>query len=115
MANAVPTAGEYPKKHSKREAKVIETAIAASTAAQEAAEAAQAAAEAAQEAAEEAADSFGVATVIAAISATSNLVAPGALEDAAPLAGTETRLDGLESKVNALIAALKVAGLMAEA
>jgi len=33
--------------------------------------------------------------------------------DAAPLAGTETRLDAIESKINAVIAALKAAGLMA--
>jgi hypothetical protein len=32
MANAVPSAGTHPKKHTKREAKVIETAIAGSAA-----------------------------------------------------------------------------------
>jgi hypothetical protein len=85
MANAVPTAGNFPKKHSKREAKVIETALAG----------------------------VPVATVIAAIGSTSNLVAPAEIGDAAPLAGTETRLDAIEAKVDALIAALKTAGLMA--
>lgn len=53
------------------------------------------------------------ATTLAAIGSTTNLVAPGSLAAAAPLAGTETRLDGLEAKVDALIAALKAANLMA--
>jgi predicted RecA/RadA family phage recombinase len=54
------------------------------------------------------------ATVIAALGTTSNLVGvDGAGSNAAPLAGTESRLDAIESKVDALIAALKVAGLMA--
>lgn len=37
----------------------------------------------------------------------------GTGSNAAPLAGTETRLDALEAKVNAILAALQAAGLMA--
>jgi hypothetical protein len=44
----------------------------------------------------------------------SNLVGvDGTGSNAAPLAGTETRLDAIESKINAILAALKAAGLMA--
>jgi hypothetical protein len=46
-------------------------------------------------------------TGIAAIGTTVDLVAPGSLAAAAPLAGTEARLDVIEAKVDALIAALK--------
>jgi hypothetical protein len=54
------------------------------------------------------------AASIAAIGATSNLVGvDGTGSNAAPLAGTESRLDAIEAKVDALIAALKAAGLMA--
>jgi hypothetical protein len=55
------------------------------------------------------------AAAVAALGATSNLVGTdgsGGAGDAAPLAGTESRLDALEGKVDALIAALKAAGLM---
>lgn len=55
-----------------------------------------------------------VAASIAAIGATANLVGvDGTGSNAAPLAGTESRLDAIEAKVDALIAALKAAGLMA--
>lgn len=64
------------------------------------------------------------ATTVAALAATTNLTAvPGSFADLAAvqtyLAGAnmvpniETRLDNLEAKVNAVIAALKTAGLMA--
>ena len=44
----------------------------------------------------------------------SNLVGvDGTGSNAAPLAGTETRLDALESKVNAILDSLQTAGLMA--
>ena len=55
------------------------------------------------------------AETIAALGAPSNLVGTdgaGGAGDAAPLAGTESRLDALEGKVDALLAALKAAGLM---
>lgn len=43
----------------------------------------------------------------------SNLVGvDGTGSNAAPLAGTETRLDALEAKVNALLAAMQAAGQM---
>ena len=43
----------------------------------------------------------------------SNLVGvDGTGSNAAPLAGTETRLDALEAKVNAILAALQAASLM---
>jgi hypothetical protein len=55
-----------------------------------------------------------VAGTIAAIGVTSNLVGvDGAGSNAAPLAGTEARLDVIEAKVDALIASLKAAGMMA--
>ena len=54
-----------------------------------------------------------VAASVAAIGATSNLVGvDGTGSNAAPLAGTESRLDVIEAKVDAVIAALKAAGLM---
>jgi hypothetical protein len=50
---------------------------------------------------------------VAAIGATANLVGvDGTGSNAAPLAGTEARLDALEAKMDALLAALKAAGLM---
>ena len=50
---------------------------------------------------------------VAQIGATVNLVGvDGTGSNAAPLAGTESRLDALEAKVDALIAALKASGLM---
>jgi len=51
---------------------------------------------------------------VAAIGVTSNLVGvDGTGSNAAPLAGTESRLDVIEAKVDAVIAALIAAGLMA--
>lgn len=52
---------------------------------------------------------------VAAIGATANLVGTdgsGGAGDAAPLAATESRLDALEAKVDAVLAALKAAGMM---
>jgi hypothetical protein len=50
---------------------------------------------------------------VAAIGTTTNLVGvDGTGSNAAPLAGTEARLDALEAKMDALLAALKAAGLM---
>jgi hypothetical protein len=52
-------------------------------------------------------------TTIAAIGTTTNLVGvDGTGDNAAPLVETELRLDVIEVKVDALIAALKAAGLM---
>lgn len=54
------------------------------------------------------------AAYVAPFGATSNLVGvDGTGSNAAPLVGTESRLDAIESKVNAIIAALIAAGLMA--
>jgi predicted RNase H-like nuclease len=51
---------------------------------------------------------------VAALGATSNLVGvDGTGSNAAPLVGTEARLDAIEAKVDALLAALVAAGLMA--
>jgi hypothetical protein len=56
----------------------------------------------------------GQAAAVAAIGATSDLVGvDGTGSNAAPLVGTESRLDAIEAKVDAVIAALKAAGLMA--
>lgn len=56
------------------------------------------------------------AAVVAAFGATTNLVGvDGTGSNAAPLAGTETRLDAIETKINAILTALKDAGLMASA
>lgn len=53
------------------------------------------------------------AASVAAIGTTANLVGvDGTGSNAAPLAGTESRLDAIEAKVDAVIAALKAAGLM---
>lgn len=57
--------------------------------------------------------STNVAANVAPIGATSNLVGvDGTGSNAAPLVGTEARLDAIEAKVDALIAALIAAGLM---
>lgn len=53
------------------------------------------------------------AATVAAIGVTAALVAPAVIGDAAPLAGTESRLDVVEAKIDAVIAALKAAKLMA--
>jgi len=56
------------------------------------------------------------AAAVAVIGATTNLVGTdgsGGVGDAAPLAETESRLDAVEGKIDAIIAALKTAGLMA--
>lgn len=55
------------------------------------------------------------AATVAAIGTTANLVGTdgsGGAGDAAPLVGTESRLDALEAKVDALLVALKAVGLM---
>jgi len=53
------------------------------------------------------------AAAVAPLGATTNLVGvDGTGSNAAPLAGTETRLDAVEAKADAIIAALKAAGLM---
>lgn len=53
-------------------------------------------------------------TAIVAFSAGSNLVGvDGAGSNAAPLAGTETRLDALDTAVAAIIANMKASGMMA--
>jgi hypothetical protein len=53
---------------------------------------------------------------VVAFSAGSNLVGvDGAASNAAPLAGTETRLDALDTAVGAILTALKNAGVMASA
>ena len=55
-----------------------------------------------------------VAAAVAALGTTTNLVGvDGVGSNAAPLVETEARLDAIEAKVDALIAALKTAGLMA--
>jgi hypothetical protein len=54
------------------------------------------------------------AASVALFGATTNLVGvDGTGSNAAPLAGTETRLDNIEAKINSVITALKNAGLMA--
>ena len=53
---------------------------------------------------------------VAALGTTTNLVGvDGTGSNAAPLAGTESRLDAIEAKIDAVIASLKAAGLMASA
>jgi hypothetical protein len=55
-----------------------------------------------------------MAANVPAIGTTANLVGvDGTLSNAAPLVGTESRLDAIEAKVDAVIAALKAANLMA--
>lgn len=54
------------------------------------------------------------AAAVAALGTTTDLVGvDGTGNNAAPLTGTESRLDAVEAKVDAVIAALKAAGLMA--
>lgn len=54
------------------------------------------------------------AASIAPIGATADLVGvDGVGDNAAPLVETEARLDAIEAKIDAVIAALKAAGLMA--
>jgi hypothetical protein len=54
------------------------------------------------------------AAAVAPLGATANLVGvDGTGSNAAPLAGTEARLDAAEAKIDAVIAALKAAALMA--
>lgn len=54
------------------------------------------------------------AATVAAFGATTNLTGvDGTGNNAADLATTEARLDAIESKINAILAALKAAGLMA--
>jgi hypothetical protein len=54
------------------------------------------------------------AASVSAIGVTANLVGvDGTGSNAAPLAGTESRLDAVEAKIDAVIAALKAAGQMA--
>jgi hypothetical protein len=54
------------------------------------------------------------AATVAAFGATTNLVGvDGVGSNAAPLAGTESRLDAIEAKINAILASIKAAGLMA--
>ena len=53
------------------------------------------------------------AATVAAIGTTVNLVGvDGNGNNAAPLAGTESRLDAIEAKIDAVIASLKAAGAM---
>ena len=47
------------------------------------------------------------------ITSTNLVGVDGTGSNAAPLAGTETRLDAIESKINAVLASLQAAGLMA--
>lgn len=53
------------------------------------------------------------AAAVANITSTNLTGVDGTGSNAAPLAGTETRLDAIESKINAILAALRAAGLMA--
>lgn len=53
------------------------------------------------------------AATVAAITSSNLVGVDGVGSNAAPLAGTETRLDAIESKINAILVALKDAGLMA--
>lgn len=54
------------------------------------------------------------AGAVAAIGATVDLVGvDGTASNAAPLVGTEARLDVIEAKIDEVIAALKAAGIMA--
>lgn len=55
-----------------------------------------------------------VGAAVANLAASSNLVGvDGAGSNAAPLAGTETRLDNIETKLNALLTSLRNAGIIA--
>lgn len=53
------------------------------------------------------------AAAVADISSSNLVGVDGTGSNAAPLAGTESRLDAIESKINAILAALRAAGLMA--
>jgi transketolase len=53
------------------------------------------------------------AAAVADISSSNLVGVDGVGSNAAPLAGTESRLDAIESKINAILAALRAAGLMA--
>lgn len=54
------------------------------------------------------------AATVAALGTTSNLVGVnGTGSNAAPLVGTEARLDAIESKIDAILSSLKAAGIMA--
>lgn len=57
--------------------------------------------------------STNVAAHVADITSSNLVGVDGTGSNAAPLAGTETRLDALEAKVNAILAALQAATLMA--
>ena len=52
------------------------------------------------------------AAAVANITSTNLVGVDGTGSNAAPLAGTETRLDALEAKVNALLAAMRASGQM---
>lgn len=53
------------------------------------------------------------AAVVAAISSSNLVGVDGTGSNAAPVVETEARLDAIESKINAILTALKNAGLMA--
>lgn len=54
-----------------------------------------------------------VAATVAALGTTTDLVGvDGAGSNAAPLVGTEARLDAIEAKIDAILSSLKAAGLM---
>lgn len=53
------------------------------------------------------------AATIADITSSNLVGVDGTGSNAAPLAGTETRLDAIEAKINAVLASLKAAGIMA--
>lgn len=54
------------------------------------------------------------AATVAALGVTANLVGvDGTGSNAAPLVGTEARLDAIEAKIDAILASIKAAGLMA--
>ena len=53
------------------------------------------------------------ASAVADITSSNLVGVDGTGSNAAPLAGTETRLDALEAKVNALLASLRAAGYLA--
>lgn len=57
---------------------------------------------------------FAQAAAVAPLGTTTNLVGVnGTGSNAAPLVGTESRLDAIEAKVDAIIASLKASGQMA--
>ncbi len=93
-------------------------ADAADASASDAADSADAAAASASDAADSAdaaaasAASITPAAHVADITSSNLVGVDGTGSNAAPLAGTETRLDALESKINAILAAMQAAGLM---